>query len=185
MMHKTQQARREGFSLIEVILAIAVFALTIVAVLAMLGSTTQATSEVLNTVTASRISDAIRTELENLDFNDLDPNAVNYPVTLYGRQDGSRVVLDTNADNNPDPEVDDPPGIAERDRYFLIELDVLGDELVYDVDNADIALSVRLEWPYMLPLGPRSANPMNDPTKTTEPFNRSVSIFNVSIPKRL
>jgi type II secretory pathway pseudopilin PulG len=172
-------ARRHGFSLIEIILAIGVFALTIVAVLAMLGSTSQATSDVLNTVTASQISDAIRTELEAIDFRDLDPDTgVVYPVTLYGLKSGRRVVLESNADD-PDPSL----AIYARDRFFLLTIDRLGNELDYDARNAHIALSVRVEWPYNVPLGPPTANPRTDDARTTDSSRRSVAIFNVSVPR--
>lgn len=191
----TKQSGRRGFSLIEVILAIGVFAFTIVAVLAMLGSTSQATSEVLNTATASKIADAIRAELETLDFDaDLAPAAGGTEIILYGTKDGRYVVLGDPGggpggpvDNDPDPKVSDTPGIAARDRFFKITLEELGgkvDELAYDADkSAQIAFSVKLEWPHNIPLGPPSANPMTDDVKTTEVHQRSVSIFNLSIPR--
>lgn len=189
-IHSKQHARERGFSLIEIILAIGVFAMTIVAVLGMLGSSSQATSEVINTVSASQIADAVRTELENVDYETdlVNGTSGTSVLELYGRKNGDGVVLKRYAGN--DPETGNPPGIAERDRFFLIQVERLGktgDSLVYrgdDVgtpatDAAQMALSVRVYWPYQVPtgVGPNDA-------AVVDPTRRSLATFNVSIPRR-
>lgn len=190
MMTHSTQIKQRGFSLIEVLLAIGVFAFTILAVIAMLGSSSQATAEVLNSVNAGQISDAIRTELENYGYDALvSDTSGTGPLRLYGSKDADRVVLINNAGNDPE---DDPPGMYPRDRFFLIEIERLGvpneDSFAHKLADdwpfaAQLALSVRVYWPYNIPLGPPTANPMGDDVRTVDSNRRSVAIFNVSIPR--
>jgi type II secretory pathway pseudopilin PulG len=174
-----------GFSLIEILLAIGIFAFTIVAIIAMLGSTSQATSEVLNTVNASQIADSVRTELENLGYDNLiaSTNGAD-PLELFGTKDAARVVVKSNANRDPD---DEPPGINERDRFFRIEVERLGsngsslvfrNDFTSDANAAQLPVTVRVYWPHNIPLGSSSSA-----FREVEAAKQSIAIFNVSIPR--
>src|SRR5690606_33124426 len=95
----------------------------------------------------------------------------------YATPDGSRVL------RGPDPELEedstdfavnrdllekDTPGIAQRDRYFLITLRLAAQ---FDASSSgSLPISARIEWPYRLPGGPSSGTsaPLEDPSIPVE-----------------
>lgn len=179
---RKRRGARGGFSLIEIILAIGVFALTIVAVIGMLGSSSQATSDVINTVSASQIADAVRTELEIIGYDQLLPlTAGATPLELVGTKNGDAVVQEKSGE---DPTTN-PPGMPNRDRFFLIQVERLGnpgESLEYKPDGSaaphgmQLAVSVRIYWPHNIPTG-LTTYVAGDKTQ------QSVAIFNMSIPR--
>lgn len=182
IFNKQSSSGRRGFSLIEVILAVGIFAFSIVAVLALLGTTSRATSDVLETTTASRIADGVRSELDGVDLATLDsmtdPTA-RPPLTLVATKDGHHVriaegpgVSNPAADN--DPENGDPPGITDRDRFYRIEVRQLEDTVEYDSGSAAIAVSVRVIWPHHVRVG------ANDFAVQSEE-RQSMAVFNTAI----
>jgi hypothetical protein len=181
-----------GFSLIEVLIAIGIFAFSIVAVVAMLGATSVATSEAIESSTAARIADGVRAELNQYNPGQLDglTNNPNDPLILYATRDGERVRLgravgggQIPANASLDPAGGNLPGIAQRDRFFEIEVVQLDDNLRYDTSKSFIGLSVKVKWPHQLPQGPASntTNVNGDPFMEVAPERQSMSIFNTSI----
>lgn len=179
---------RRAFTLVEVIIATGILATSIVAVIAFLGAIGKSTTEVMDRGVAARIADNIRAELENEDldllFDFADPSiesdSPNAPV-LYVTKDGERVRLggiNGPVENPPDG---DPPGIAERDRFFRVEIRRMENSLEFDSatfsESAMLPLSVQVVWPHQLPLGP----PTSDDFTAVEKANQSRYVFNTVI----
>jgi hypothetical protein len=76
-------------------------------------------------------------------------------------QDGERVLLldDPGGGAPADRALDDPtlPGMAERDRYFIISLGRQTGDLAYSSISGFLALRANVSWAYQRPVGPRSA----------------------------
>lgn len=173
---RKQKTIRDGFSLVEVILAVGIFAFSILAIVAMLGATSQSASEVLDTATASRIADGVRSELDGVPVASLVGLTSSYtnPLKLFATRNGERVRLENDVNNGP--ETGDPPGIAATAQYYRIEVVQLEHSLAYDNGSATMPVSVRVIWPHHLPRGP------NDPIPVVvTPERQSMAIFNTAI----
>ncbi|MEX2381214.1 MAG: hypothetical protein WD490_02430 [Opitutales bacterium] len=189
MTYKKKTTRSaEAFSLVEVVLATALFALTIVAVIGLLGPSSKAVSHVLETNVATRLADGVNAELQRVStvgangFNNMvvQPTGAGRGIVLYATRDGETVVLGRFADEI-DP-VTSQPRIAERNRYYKIEVRQLeGETLAYRSGAPYINLSVRVIWPHRIPSGPQSANPAMDPSTEVEPSKQSLAAFNTTI----
>ena len=162
--------RAAGFSLIEVILAIGVFALTIVAVIGLLGPISQQVQDLQDTRAANRLPPPIREELNRLGFDyfvNINASGVasvraglseSSPVVLFGNEDGTIVSIGQEVDSSAPP-------IPEAARYFLIEVFLAApingpENLSYDTDppDAHIAFRVEISWPYNARTGPGDDN---------------------------
>ena len=151
----------------EVILAIGVFALTIVAVIGLLGPIAQQVRDLQDTRIANSLPAPIREELNRLGFgffvaiNGSGDGVVNpaitenTPIDLFGSEDGSVVSIGRENDGNA-------PGIPNAARYFLVEVFLAAPEdnpdenLSYTTSppDAHIAFRVKISWPYHARTGP-------------------------------
>ncbi|MGH8018911.1 MAG: type IV pilus modification PilV family protein [Opitutaceae bacterium] len=135
--------RCSAFSLLEVVVAVSVFAGTIVAILGLLGPTLQTTRELLDATVAARLADGVALELKRVGYGFVVGRA---EIEIFAVADGSYVVEASNANNKSD---DIPRGIPLDERYFRM--------IVSDLDappsdpNEFRSLGVRVEWPYRLP----------------------------------
>jgi len=151
-----------GFTLIEVVVAIGIFAVTVAAVLALLGLVARLPDEISDHDRAVRLADSIRAELvrlcdrtsvseteSRLDvFAGLIPPAGSAsPLHLVASTDGTRVVRESEADVPA-------TGIVLRDRYFLIEVCQQPPPLNYTAGAGFLAVTLTVKWPYQVPLGP-------------------------------
>lgn len=146
-----------GFTLVEVVIAIGVFAVTIVAVLGLLSPVNRSVASVSDYDKAAALGDAIQTELVRL--RDLttsgDKLAVlatlvpasdsTQPLQLVASTDGSRVVRLADADNNATAS---PAGIAASERYFLVEIRQQPAPLAYTSGAGFVAVTATIKWPY-------------------------------------
>ena len=118
----SESARRAGFSLIEVIAAVVIFAVGMISVLGLYGPLTKSVAAVSETDAAARVADAVRSRLRQLPFDravalvqdssvvarkDADgaynPNdGTRYPAVMFGRADGDVGIYDAAA-NRRDP----------------------------------------------------------------------------------
>jgi len=164
-----------AFSLIEVVIAVAVFAGAIVAILGLLGPLMQNTREVLDSATAARLADSVDAELErlvrdpNFGFEWVEEQTSGEDfIELFGLQDGSYIVVADAAKN--DPVTGKPRGILARDRYFRIVIRQLDAPASSDTF---LALSIRAEWPYAVPAGENGV--------TTDETERQWFAFNTGL----
>ncbi|HEY4246504.1 MAG TPA: prepilin-type N-terminal cleavage/methylation domain-containing protein [Lacunisphaera sp.] len=145
-----------GFTLIEVVVAVALFAVAVTAMLGLLPSVTRVSDRSNDTMNALRLPDALRVELRRaavvggLDAlgEQTKPFAAPLPETclLVATRDASRVsALDYQ-----------PPASAEQvnadAQYFLIEAWRFSDPpLAFAPGDSVLALHIRVSWPYRIP----------------------------------
>lgn len=151
-----RQRRARGFSLLEVVIAVGVFALSIVVILGMLPALTRSAAEADEALVAQSFPDPVRIELARLAASGgFDALAGRLPVMAAPLADGLSLVA---ARDGRGVQTSDylPPAAAgqlpEADRYFLIEVwrfDL--PPLRYDPAGAVLPVYVRVSWPYRLP----------------------------------
>tara|TARA_R100000027_G_scaffold29244_1_gene21269 strand:- start:3485 stop:4039 length:555 start_codon:yes stop_codon:yes gene_type:complete len=161
-MEKSSNPKRDGgFSLVEVVLAIGVFALTIVAVIGLLGPIAQQVRDLQDTKVANSLPSPIREELNRIGFqyfvDDAFTETENLPTSLVASMDGSRVIGYTGDFSNLGTVIPrdgvTPTGIDVNDQYFAIELTEGTGNLDYNAGDAHVAFLVEISWPYRLPDG--------------------------------
>ncbi len=143
-----------AFSLIEVIIAVALFAASVTVILALLPGLTRRSAENADRLVAQRLPDAVRVELERLALPGFDALAAQAPVmgtppenglALVATRDGARVQA-------RDAQAPATGRIADGEQYFLVECWRFADgPLRYDAAQSSLALCVRVTWPYRLP----------------------------------
>ena len=176
-----------AFSLVEVVVAVGIFALGIVGVIGLLSPSIKSVTEVADSTVATRLGENIQVELERLGFTTVTgalPNA-NSKMTLVANRDGSRVALVAGGTADNDVVSGNPPGILNRDRYYGITVQQLP-SLPYVSGNGFIALSVRVVWPYQTAAGAAAATtlPASEAANTwtaSAPSQQSVMLLNMAI----
>jgi len=140
------QARR-AFSLIEVVIAVALMAVGVVAMLGLLAGMSRQTTDADDLQTATQITGAISTELAGLARQQgLGALAAGIPVMAPGVDQGLLFVADR---DGMDLRLLTAGELAGRDQYFLIEVRRFpAGPLSYVPDSAVLPLSVRVSWPY-------------------------------------
>jgi type II secretory pathway pseudopilin PulG len=161
---KINKIRAFGFSLIEVVVAVGVFGIAVVALLGVLSATGRTVSDLADGDAAIKLAANVEAEMRRyaLTRTDFDDFASNIPaagvgagLVLVANQKGDRVVIETAADNNISAgNATLPVGMKGRDRYFRLVVRSLPAPLDYTNGDGYIALSVSVEWPFQLPLGP-------------------------------
>ncbi|SDS61233.1 prepilin-type N-terminal cleavage/methylation domain-containing protein [Opitutus sp. GAS368] len=165
-----------GFSLVEVIIAVGIFATAVAVILALLAPLSRQAAASADSLTALRLPDAIRVELGRLNrvggFDALagqtKPMAAPLPATLalVASRDATRI---QSLSYLPPAAADQ---VAQDDRFFLIEAWTFNQApLAYDPGGAVLALQVRVSWPYFTP-GSASA---------TAPADREQVTFTLSL----
>jgi len=156
-------AATRGFLLLEVVVAIGVLALAVIAIFGVVTATTRSGGEIADAQAAARLGEHVQGELERLRSElGLDglaaavpPAGSAGPLQLVATRDGGRVLRADGPAAAADRSLGDPalPGIARRDRYFLIEVTRQLD-LPYAPGAGFLAISAIVTWPYHLPTGP-------------------------------
>jgi len=145
-----------GFSLVEVIMAVGIFATAVAVMLALLPALTRQAASSADTLTALQLPDALRVELQRMatagGFDALagqtKPMTVPLPdtLTLVASRDATRV----QALNYLPPSAGEQIGEAER--FFLVEVWSFSQApLAFDSSGAVLALHLRVSWPYRFP----------------------------------
>lgn len=159
----------QGFSLVEVVLAVGIFAFVIVAVMGLIGPTTRSIADIEHRDVAASLGTTILLELRRVSqgqdfdaFGTQIPAATANPnyISLVASADGSVVRL-FNEDNPDDPTLDvnnaldEPvPGIHNRDRFFLIRVSrLVMDGVDSDDDLEFIPVVAQIFWPLQVPTG--------------------------------
>ena len=137
-----------AFSLIEVVIAVALFASTVTVILALLPGLSRQGTETADRLAAQRLPDAIKLELTRLAAHGFDALAAQIPVMNTPLADGLPLVATRNGARIT---VRDsvPSTIREEERFYAIECWQFPDApLGYVAGDQTLALLVRVSWPY-------------------------------------
>ena len=141
MISKRNKNRREGFTLLEVIIALAVFGFVVTGLMAFLPWAIDGKANIKDFNTACAMPDAIQIELERLGFNAVEDatSPGGEGLFLVVRRDGVNVQAELAAADIP-----------ESERYFLIRCLQFpySNRLAHDPKNGWLALQVDVQWPY-------------------------------------
>jgi prepilin-type N-terminal cleavage/methylation domain-containing protein len=150
-----RSTRIRGFSLVEVVVAVGIFAVAVVVILALLPSFIREGTDSADALIAQRLTDAVYIELERVAaVGGFDALASAVPVmdsslhdgfVMVATRDGARLHALTFA----------PPDasamIPDTDRYFIVEAWRFGSgALAFDPSGAVLPLLVRVSWPYRI-----------------------------------
>jgi prepilin-type N-terminal cleavage/methylation domain-containing protein len=163
---------RNGFSLVEVVIAIGVLAVAITGVLALLPTLTRQLSDASDALVAQGLAGAVETELRRLagegSFDGvaglIKPIGTSPTLTMVAPRDG-REVREESAST-----------VSESARYFLVELwQFPAAPLAYErATGAMLAARVKVSWPYQ-------GSGRNGSAVESDPSARSSVEFSVAI----
>lgn len=143
MISRPSKNHREGFTLLEIIIALAVFGFVVTGLLAFLPWAIEGKANIKDFNTACAMPDAIQVELEHLGFNAVEELTRPDGEGLYlvARRDGVEVRYEKDLD---------PLEIHEPERYFLIHCIQFPpkNRHAHDPSNGWLALQVDVQWPY-------------------------------------
>lgn len=169
------RAGAAGFSLIEVIAAVVIFTIGMVAVLGLFAPVSKSVATVSDSEAAARVADAVRARLQALPFDtaltliqevadvrrkdgdgNYNPNdGTRYPAVLFGKLTGDVGIYVAGSNRNQwyDSSVPTPQPVANADKFFEIDL-IRNDTLTpksADATAALVAFTMRVRWPAFLP----------------------------------
>jgi prepilin-type N-terminal cleavage/methylation domain-containing protein len=167
----TQLQRTAAFSLIEVIVAVVIFAIGMVAVLGLFAPVTKSVSTVSDSEAAARAADAVRARLQALPFDQAlalvqevvdvrrkdgdgayNPNdGTKYPAVIFGKLSGDVGIYDAGEGRKAwyDSTVPTAARVEDRDKFFEIDL-IRNDTLTpkaLDATSPLVAYTMRVRWP--------------------------------------
>lgn len=166
--------RLKGFSLVEVVVAVGIFALAIVGVIGLLGPTSKNISDVADSDAASRVITAIQSQLQAAGFDSVRASVV-AGTTYFSNKDGSRVGADGAAAWT---------GISDTEKFFEFKLirngdtPALGDGLspaANDTTAGFLAFTIVLKWPAYAQTGETTA------TRITNDAQKSVMVVPAAV----
>ena len=169
MIFKRRRDKREGFTLLEIIIALAVFGFVVTGLLAFLPWAIDGKGNIKDFNTACTMPDAIQVELDRMGFNAVeeatDPSGVG--LFLVARRDGLQVRYE---DVNCDVPMDE--------RYFLIKCRQFptGNRLAHQPSNGWLALQVDVQWPYKVSGGETEDQYIEISSSLREHFNYPADI---------
>lgn len=142
--------RGRGFSLMEVVLAVGLFAIAVTALLALLPTFVRQGTANLDRLAAARLADAFKVELSRVAASGFDGLAGRVPVLTAPPGDGLAFVA-TRGDARVQERAANPASGTPRaagEPYFLVECWRFPDgPLRYDATKACLPLLVRISWP--------------------------------------
>jgi len=166
--------RRSAFSLLEVVAALAIFAIGMVAVIGLFAPVSKSVSSVGEAETAARVADSIRARLQGLPFDQAlsliqlpadvrqkdangsyNPNdGTRNPAVIFGLLNGDAGIYDSGENRRRwyDSSVPTPQPVQDADKYF--EVDLIRNEtlspVAADGTAAFVAYNMRVRWPAFL-----------------------------------
>jgi hypothetical protein len=167
--------KRTGFSLVEVVLAVGIFAVAVTVMLALLPSLTRQNTETADAFVAQRLPDSLRVELQRLAANDFGALAATIPLMAAPLDNGLLFVASRDGARLHSADYLPPAGsrrLPLEQRYFAIEAWRFNQgTLQYDGAGPVLAVWVRISWPYCNPGSPAP----------TPPADRSQFTFAISL----
>jgi len=158
--------RTTGFSLIEVVVAVGIFALAIVGVIGLLVPTSKNISDVADSDSASRAISAIQSGLQSSGFTTVQGNLAK---TFYASRNGDKV-------GASDAAIWSTTGVTNQDKFFeftLVRNDTLSPASA-DPTAGFLAFTIVLKWPAFVP----SANGTGT---AVDPSQKSVMVIPAAI----
>jgi prepilin-type N-terminal cleavage/methylation domain-containing protein len=150
-----QSIRHAAFSLIEVVVAIGIFAVAVTAMLALLPALTRQAAEVDDALAAQRLPDGIRIELQRLARGNFDALATAIPVMTAPLDNGLLLVAARNGTRLHSVNHLPPPTnqqLSPEEQYFAVEVWRFDHApLAYDPTGAVLPLYARVSGPYRVP----------------------------------
>jgi prepilin-type N-terminal cleavage/methylation domain-containing protein len=140
-----------AFSLIEVIVAVAVFATAVTVILALLPALTGRGIETSDRLVAARLPDALQAELARLAASGFDALAAQAPALGTPPVNGLAFVASREGARLHARDYLSPTSgrLPEAEQYFLIECWRFPDgPLRYQDSHSALAMAVRVSWPY-------------------------------------
>lgn len=147
---------RRAFSLIEVIIAVGVFAVAVVVILALLPPLSRQAADSADALVAQSLPDSVRVELSRLAASGgFDALANRLPEMSAPLFDGLSMMAARDARRLYSPDYLPPPvagQLPQAERYFLVEVWRFNQPpLRFDPAAAVLAVYVRVSWPYQNP----------------------------------
>jgi len=150
----TTQRQYHGFSLMEVIIAVGLFAGSIMAVMSLLPALARQGGAMGDSLAAQRLAGALHGELKRQAVQDFAGLVARIPVMSGPLTDGSAFVADHSAARLQVREIQvaTPGFLPEAEQYYLVECwQFPAAPLQADPQGNHLALTVRVSWPYRLP----------------------------------
>jgi hypothetical protein len=144
-----QVSALSAFSLLEVVIAVGIFATAVVTLLALLPATLRESADSLDAQIALRLPGVVESELRRLvAAQGFDTLAARVPVMNASPDHGVLLVATRQGDDMRRLVAGENP---VRDQYFLIELQRFRPgPLAYVTSGTVLALNVHVSWPYRL-----------------------------------
>lgn len=161
-------ARFRAFSLLEVIIAVGLFAGSVAVLIGLLATLSRQAADSADVLAAQRLPEAVKVELTRLAGSSFDRLAAQIPVMSAPLDDGFALVA-TREGIQAQSLYFLPPAtlIPSGDHYFLVECWKFSTEpLSFSPQKAFLALHVRVSWPYRVP-GAATPVPLVDRSQVT------------------
>lgn len=145
-----------AFSLIEVVIAVGVFAVAVVVILALLPPLSHSAAESADALVAQSLPESVRIELARLaSSGGFDALANRVPVMSVPLENGLALVCARDALRLYSPDYLPPPAagrLPQAEQYFLVEVWRFHQPpLRYDPASNMLATYVRVSWPFWNP----------------------------------
>ncbi len=171
---RARERHAAGFSLLEVVAALAIFAIGMVAIIGLFAPVTKSVASVTEAEAAARVADAVRARLGGLPFEQAlgliqapqdvrrkdaegsyNPNdGARYPFVLFGLRSGDVGIYDPAEGRRRwyDSSVPTPQPVQDADKFF--EIDLIRNETLspatFDASAPVVAYTMRVRWPAFL-----------------------------------
>lgn len=145
--------RSRAFSLLEVIIAVGLFAGSITVIIGLLSTLSRRAADSADVLAAQRLPEAVKLELTRLAAGGFDGLAAQIPPMVAPLEGGLALVAAREAAQVQSLDVLPPATlIPAGEQYFLVECWRFSAEpLAFNNAKAFLALQVRVSWPYRVP----------------------------------
>jgi hypothetical protein len=143
-----------SFSLVEVIIAVGLFAASVPVILTLLPALARQGASARDSLAAQQLPGALQVELSRLSASGFDALAAQIPIMNGSLNSGLAFVADRETARLHSRDYLPPSDgiLTQGEQYFLIECwRFPGGPLQFEAPAGSLALAVRVSWPYRLP----------------------------------